>query len=93
LGTQKLVVKSVALWREPAHTAYPLPAWQQGWLAHAASMGLLTPSQMRSGALYQADAFQALVAQAQAPGFPHADFLARVLTIEMAMRAVGGSVE
>jgi len=93
LGTQKLVGKPVTLWRKPAYATYPLPAWQKGWLAHAASTGLLTLPQMRSGALYQAETFQSLVADAQAPGVPHADFLARVLTIEMAMRAVSVSVE
>lgn len=66
---------------------------RQGWLRYAEAENLLTPSHMRSAALYQADALSDLVSQAGAESFRQIEFLARVITVEMAMRASGASVE
>jgi hypothetical protein len=92
--SRRLIRRSVTLWpTEPGDEQSPLIAWRRGWLSYAAAEGLLRPSTMHSGALYDAQALQTLVSQAGTEDFKHAEFLGRIITVEMAMRAVGVSVE
>lgn len=92
--SRKFIGKSIAIWSEKSnYTDYPLPAWRKGWLNFVAEKNLLKPSDMLSGALYNADELQVLVSQAGTQDFKHEEFLGRVITVEMAMRAVGTSVE
>ena len=90
--SRKLFGKPITIWPQPAYAEYPLPTWRKAWLSFATAEGLLKPSDMHSGALYNADALQALVSQAGTEGFGYGVFLDRVITVEMAMRAVGVSV-
>lgn len=48
---------------------------------------------MRSGELYKADGLRQLVSQATSEGFKYDEFLNRIISLEMAMRAVGVDVE
>lgn len=50
---------------------------------------LLDPSYMRSGYLYKAEHLHSLFLQAGSKGFSQFEFLGRILTVEMAQRAVG----
>lgn len=91
--SRKLLGKSITPWPQPHYAEYPLPTWRKGWLTYVVSKGLLAPTQMYSGALYRTDVLQALVAQAESEDFKHEDFLGRVITVEMALRAVGTCIE
>jgi len=88
----KLFGKPITIWPH-AYAEYPLSSWRKGWISYARSNGLLTPSEMRAGALYNADAFQTLVSQAEAKNFQYEELLGRVATVEMALRTVGTSIE
>lgn len=88
------IIKKPAKLFSPSTTYahYPLPDWRQGWLAYAAETALLQPDKMRSAALYNAAELQRLVARA-ATETRYDEFLGRIITMEMAMRNVGTSVE
>jgi hypothetical protein len=58
-------------------------------LKHIELEKLLDPSRMRSGNLYRSDQLRYLLEQAATKGFRYEEFLGRILTLEMAMRAVG----
>ncbi len=92
--SRKLLGKPIVIWSEKSSYAeYPLPAWREGWLNFAAERDLLKPPYMHSGALYNTDELLTLVSQAKTQDFKYEEFLGRVITVEMAMRAVGTSVE
>ena len=55
--------------------------------------GLIMSSDMFSELLYNLDAQQRLVAHYKRHHFEHSEFLDRVITIKMAMRAVGIGVD
>ena len=90
--SRKIFGKPITLWPQSDYAAYPLPAWRKGWLGFAVAEGLLKPSDMRSGALYNASELQTLVSQAGTQDFKYGEFLDRIITVEMAMRAVDTSV-
>jgi hypothetical protein len=68
---------------------YPLPRWREAWLTFARSERLLDPTHMHSAALYDAPGLQDLVSQVGQQGFKYGSFLDNVITVEMALRAVG----
>jgi hypothetical protein len=49
---------------------------------------LFHPAEMRSGKLYNPNQLQSFLVQAQTDGFKYDEFLGRIVTVEMAMRAV-----
>jgi hypothetical protein len=92
--SKKLVGKPIAIWpQKPDQAQFLLPTWRKAFLNFAVSEGLLTPAKMHSGALYRADALQTLVSQVETAEFKHEEFLRRAVTVEMALRATGASVE
>ena len=68
--------------------SYPLHQWRQETLEFLEKDGLLDHTQMRSGYLYNARRLEDFFTQAQAEEFQHETFLSRLITIEMAMRAI-----
>ncbi len=50
--------------------------------------GVLAPSDMRSGDLYDPQALEAFLARAESPGSSHTPLLGRVITVELMLRAV-----
>ena len=89
----RLFGRPVKLWEQPHYAEYPLPSWRTSLLNHARSEGLLNPSEMHSGALYNAKVLHTLVGQAERNHSEHSEFLDRVITIEMALRAVGTGID
>ena len=80
--------------RAPRHyLAYPLPEWKVAWLRWAAAENLLNPEQMHSGVLYNPATLGDLAAQSLSGAYPYSEFLDRVITVEMALRATGAEVE
>ena len=82
-----------SIWPQAGFSEYPSPNWRTARLRFASSEGLLDPAKMHSGKLYQGSELQSLVSQAANPGFKHDGFLNRILTVEMALRTVGASIE
>lgn len=70
-----------------------LSAERIGWLNWVASEKLFEPSQMRSGALYKMPELINLWSHFATESGYTKEFLDRVVTVEMAMRATGASVE
>ncbi len=79
--------------RRSSHSASEGPA--QVGFRHAVGVlraaGALDPRIMRSGALYDAHALEALLARAQQPNFGAWDVVGRVVTLELALRSVDGA--
>jgi hypothetical protein len=90
--TRKLFKKSMPIFPPHRHSDYPLPAWRRAGLNWAIEQGLVEPSRMHSAALYQSSELQALFSQAIAGDLQHAEFLERVVTVEMALRSVNASI-
>lgn len=67
---------------------YPTVQWRRQTLDFLAHERLLTYDAMHSGALYDAQGISDFLAQARSASFKHNSFLSRILTVEMALRAV-----
>jgi hypothetical protein len=80
-----------SLWPARTHSSYSRLEWRRGILAFAEAERLFHPSEMRSGSLYDLRQLQGFLSQAQAEGFGQDEFLGRVITVELAMRAVGSA--
>jgi hypothetical protein len=85
------IVTGRSLWPTKTYASYSRLEWRRGILAFAEAERLFHPSEMRSGSLYDMASLQAFLAQAQSEGFGQDEFLGRVITVEMAMRAVGSA--
>jgi hypothetical protein len=70
-----------------------MPDWKKAWINWAISEKLLDPDQMRSGALYNPAGLKNLTEQALAGVVQQDEFLERVVTMEMALRAAGTGIE
>ena len=88
-ATHRLFGRSIRLWNHPRYSTYPMPGWRKAQVNYAYSEGLLNPSKMFSGDLYNALALQSMVALTEKNHFEYGEFLDRVITVEMALRAVG----
>lgn len=73
------------------HTGYSLVEWRQEILRFAEAERLFHPSEMRSGNLYNLDQLRTFLSQAQTEKFQYDEFLGWVITVEMALRAVGAA--
>jgi hypothetical protein len=83
------VVFRRTLWPNERGIKYSSLELRQNILKHIEGENLLDPSQMHSGYLYQPHQFRRFMRQAGSARFRHEEFLGRILTLEMAMRAVG----
>jgi len=71
---------------------YPLQQWRQNTLNYLEGDCILDYTQMRSGRLYNPQRLMAFFEDARSEQFGQEAFLSRILTIELAMRAVGASL-
>ncbi len=78
---------------QPTHPEYPLPAWRTAFRKYAQSEGLLTFENMCSGGLYKGGEFNAYIEHAEHGSLHSSEFVDRVISLEMAMRAVGTSID
>ena len=69
---------------------YPLQQWRRETLAWLKEQGLLQPNEMYSANLYEVDILQTFLAQADTQNFRYEALLGRIITIELALRAVDG---
>jgi len=93
IGSKKILRKTVHLWPQPPHSEYPLPAWRTAFRKYAQSKGLLTYDNMCSGGLYKGSEFNAYIEHAEYGTSYSSEFVDRVISLEMAMRAVGTSID
>ena len=90
--SKKMLGRQLSLHAPHRYPYYPLPTWREAWLRWAAAEHLLTPEKMLSGALYNAPVLGEVVAQGLAGQHKTGEFLDRVITVEMALRAAGTSI-
>jgi hypothetical protein len=81
-----------SLWRSRHPEGYSAAERRRAVLHWAEAEGLFQPAAMRSAKLYRLDQLQAFLSEAQADRFKHDEFLGRIITVEMALRAVGASL-
>ncbi|MBI4787779.1 MAG: hypothetical protein HY782_12105 [Chloroflexi bacterium] len=81
------------LWQATRPVSYSRLEWRQEIVRHAAARGLFDPAAMHSGNLYRPERLASFLSDAQTETFKHEEFLGRVLTVEMALRETGASVE
>jgi hypothetical protein len=66
--------------------------WRREILKSLDVQGLFEPAGMHSENLYRLDQLRAFLAQARTEEFKHDEFLGRIITVEMALRAAGVGV-
>jgi hypothetical protein len=71
---------------------YPTFQWRCQTLDYLEQEDLLNHKHMHSAALYDAEGLADFLAGARTAGFRHEKFLSYILTVEMALRAVGASL-
>jgi hypothetical protein len=81
-----------SFWPTKSCESYSRVEWRQEILEFAEAEGLFHPSEMHSGNLYRSDQLRSFLSQAQTKGFHHDEFLGRIITVEMALRAVGAAI-
>jgi hypothetical protein len=94
IGSKRLLGKTMQVWPPPPlSSGYPLPAWRTTFYSYARSEGLLAYDAMDSRGLYRRGEFMAYVERAAASPPPSSEFLDRVISVEMAMRASGSQID
>jgi hypothetical protein len=84
----------VQLWDKARNvgSSYPLDPWRLETLAALKPQALLEPARMHSANLYDPVLLPNFLQQAETAEFKHEGLLSRILTVEMACRAVGASL-
>jgi hypothetical protein len=72
-------------------STYPQARWRRETLNYLEQDEVLDPDHMHSGRLYEAEALERFLNQARSETFGQESFLSRILTVELALRAVGAS--
>lgn len=76
----------------PRAEGFDRVAWRRTIVDALRREGVLEPTAMATGGLYRRGPFEAFLARAAAPGFGDEALLGRVVTVELAARAVGAEV-
>jgi hypothetical protein len=92
IGSKKILGKALHVWPASQTAEYPLPAWRTAFQTYAKSEGMLNYYTMCTGGLYKKDEFNAYVEHLTFAQPHSSEFLDRVISVEMAMRAVGASI-
>lgn len=93
IGSQKVLGKPIHILAETTQSEYPLMAWRKAFYAYAHSEGMLNHASMRSGGLYRHTEFNTFVESALLNPLAASEFIERVISVEMAMRAVGSVID
>lgn len=91
--TTKILHKPISFLPTTSYENYPLQSWQQDLFKYASKEDLFTISKMHSGALYNPERMKFVTNQALSGISQSNEFLERVITIEMALRATGTEIE
>lgn len=82
-----------SLWPAQRYEGFSRLTWRQEMLKHLEAEGLFQPASMRSGKLYNFDELQTFLSQAKTETFSQDEFLGRLVTVEMALRAVNSAIQ
>jgi hypothetical protein len=82
-----------SLWVNRRSEVFSPVEWRSAILDFVEGQGLFRPGEMRSGKLYRREPLRALLDQARTSGFRQDEFLGRIITIEMALRASGTALD
>jgi hypothetical protein len=93
ITSRKIVGKSLQVLAEQEHPAYPLPSWQAAFRRYADLKSMLDYEQMYTAGLYDQEELTNLITHAEQEPDKFGEFLDEVITVEMAMRTVGTSIE
>lgn len=91
-GSRVLLQRSLIPVARSMNFDYPRHRWRRDTLNCLDADGVLDYAQMRSGALYNPQRLADFVKAARTEQFEQDNFLSRILTVEMALRAVGASL-
>jgi hypothetical protein len=75
------------------YASYSLVEARRELLKFAEAERLFEPAEMHSGKLYNFGQLSTFLTQAETESFPHEEFLGRMLTLEMALRAAGTALK
>jgi hypothetical protein len=81
-----------SLWPIQRDEGYSRLEWRRKLLEVAISEGLFRMREMHTGNLYNFEQLQAFLADAYTDEFQHDEFLGRIITVEMALRATGSAI-
>jgi hypothetical protein len=90
--SRKLRIPSRKAGHSVGYKSYPLPSWNRKLVEYSRGEGLLESFSMVSGGLYKPEMLQAFIAEVMNNPSSNSEFLDRVITIEIALRATGSSV-
>lgn len=93
IGSNKLIGRSLQIWPQFKQPGYPLPAWRTAFHAYARTEGMLSHNTMCSAGLYKHHEFNSFVKNVALDQQTNNEFLDRVISVEMAFRATGSSIE
>lgn len=92
-GSSKILRKTITLWPQPHYSEYPLPTWQMAFYSYARLKGVLNYKTMCTAGLYKENEFNGYLEQVGQNSSAHSEFLDRVITVEMTLRATGTSID
>jgi hypothetical protein len=94
VGAWKLleIAFGISLRSAQNHVGYSKQEWRQEILKWADAKRLFMPSEMRSARLYDPDRLASLLQEAAGERFRYSEFLGRIMTVEMALRAVDSAL-
>lgn len=93
IGSHRFMGRSLQIWPLTKQPGYPLPSWQTAFHTYASTEGMLNHNTMRSAGLYKPHEFKMFVENATRDQQTNSEFLDRVISVEMALRATGSSVD
>ena len=91
--SSKYLGKHISLRKLHHYPNYPKPEWKVAWLRWVVAEGLLKPEKMLSGEFYNPERLAELINLGLVGKQTFNEFLDRVVTIEMALRATGAELE
>jgi hypothetical protein len=93
ISSRKVLGKPLQVLAEPQQSAYPLPTWQKAFRFYADSKYMLDYDRMYTAGLYNQEEFNNLIIHAEQEPNKNSEFLDGIITVEMAMRVTGSSID
>lgn len=91
--SKKLLRRSSETQYHPSPIGHTIPSMRAAWLNWVLSEGLLEASKMHSGKLYNQHELKKIIFQTLSGSVENSVFMDHVITLEMALRAVGAAVD
>jgi hypothetical protein len=82
-----------SLWHTARPEGFSRLALRQEILRYTAAQGMFDMASMRSGALYRPEQLASFLSEGQTEAFKQDEFLGRIITVEMALRATDTTIQ